>query len=260
MTVPLAALRKLWDSDRPMLGGWCAIPSAISAEVLGVVGFDWVVIDAQHGLIDYHDLPVMIPALSNAGVPAIVRVPWNEPSVIMKALDAGAQGVIVPMVNSPEEARAAAEACRFPPHGIRSWGPARPTLYAPDYTPDTANRQVICAVMVETVTAVERIDEILAVPGIDAVFVGPSDLGISAGFLPSADPVDPEHVRLIRAALKACQSRGIIAGIACGNAALARRWRDEGFRMLALPSDMSLLSAAAEQVLRDAGGGVTPTR
>ena len=94
----------------------------------------------------------MIPALSNAGVPAIVRVPWNEPSVIMKALDAGAQGVIVPMVNSPEEARAAAEACRFPPHGIRSWGPARPTLYAPDYTPETANRQVICAVMVETVT------------------------------------------------------------------------------------------------------------
>jgi 4-hydroxy-2-oxoheptanedioate aldolase len=229
------------------------MPSAIAAEVLGVAGFDWVVIDTQHGLIGYEDLPVMLPALSNAGVPAIIRVPWNEPSAIMKALDAGAQGVIVPMVNSPEEARIATQACRFPPQGIRSWGPTRPGLYAPSYSPDTANRDVVCAVMIETVEAVGRINEILTVQGVDAVFVGPSDLAISAGFLPTADPSDPEHLDLIMSILKASQKLDLVAGIACGSAALARRWRDEGFRMLALPSDISLLAGAAQRLLLEVG-------
>src|SRR5262245_3063933 len=112
MTSGKPTLRELWNRRQPMIGGWCAMPSAIGAELLGAAGFDWVVIDTQHGLIGYEDLPVMLPALSFAGVPAIVRVPWNEPAAIMKALDAGAQGIIVPMVNSPEEARAAVEACR----------------------------------------------------------------------------------------------------------------------------------------------------
>ncbi|MBM7789611.1 HpcH/HpaI aldolase family protein [Tenggerimyces flavus] len=253
MAARLEALRDLWELDQPTIGGWCAIPSAISAELLGVAGFDWVVIDAQHGLVGFEDLAVMLPALSNAGVPALVRVPWNEPSAIMKALDAGAQGVIVPMVNSPEDARLATEACRFPPRGNRSWGPVRPSLYDQEYAPATANRNVICAVMVETVDAVASVDDILAVPGIDAVFVGPSDLAISAGFLPSADPTEPVHLELIETVLKACKARGIVAGIACGNAGLVRRWRDEGFRMLAVPSDMSLLSDAAAQLLRDIG-------
>jgi 4-hydroxy-2-oxoheptanedioate aldolase len=169
----------------------------------------------------------------------------------MKALDAGAAGVLVPMVNSPEEARAATEACRFPPQGIRSWGPVRPSLYARNYSPEIANKQVVCAVMVETVEAVERIDEILDVPGIDAVFVGPNDLAVSAGFLPTGDPTEPEHADLIRSILKASQRRDIVAGIACGDAELARRWRDQGFRMLALPSDISLLSKAAARLLQD---------
>jgi 4-hydroxy-2-oxoheptanedioate aldolase len=251
MTERLPTLRELWDGGQPTVGGWCSMPCAIAAELLGVAGFDWVVLDAQHGLIGYEDLTVMLPALANAGVPAIVRVPWNDPSAIMKALDAGAQGVIVPMVNSAEEAKAATEACRFPPHGIRSWGPVRPSLYAPDYSPETANQQVVCAVMIETVEAVSKIDEILAVPGVDAVFVGPSDLAVSAGFLPTADPIEPEHARLIGSILKASQGRDIVAGIACGSAELARRWRDDGFRMLALPSDIALLSAAAARLLQD---------
>jgi 4-hydroxy-2-oxoheptanedioate aldolase len=253
LTEPLSKLRELWKRKQPTVGGWCAIPSAISAEVLGVAGFDWVVIDTQHGLIGYEDLTVMLPALSNAGVPAIIRVPWNDPSAIMKALDVGAQGVIVPMVNSPEEARIATQACRFPPLGNRSWGPTRPGLYAPNYSPETANRDVICAVMIETVEAVGRIDEILAVPGVDAVFVGPNDLAVSAGFPPSANPTEPEHLHLIISILKASQKQDLVAGIACGSAALARRWRDEGFRMLALPSDISLLAGAAQSLLLEIG-------
>jgi 4-hydroxy-2-oxoheptanedioate aldolase len=253
LTEPMSRLRELWDRKQPTLGGWCAIPSAISAEVLGVAGFDWVVIDTQHGLIGYEDLTVMLPALSNAGVPTIVRVPWNDASAIMKALDVGAQGVIVPMVNSSEEARMATEACRFPPHGNRSWGPTRPGLYAPGYSPETANSDIVCAVMIETVEAVDKIDDILSVPGVDAVFVGPNDLAISAGFAPTADPSEPEHLHLIRSILKACQKRDVVAGIACDGAALARRWRGEGFRMLALPSDISLLAKAVEKLLLEIG-------
>jgi 4-hydroxy-2-oxoheptanedioate aldolase len=253
LTEPLSRLRELWDRKQPTVGGWCSMPSAIAAEVLGVAGFDWVVIDTQHGLIGYEDLTVMLPALSNAGVPVIVRVPWNDPSAIMKALDAGAQGVIVPMVNSPEEARVATQACRFPPRGNRSWGPTRPRLYSSGYSPEIANRDVICAVMIETVEAVRRIDEILTVPGVDAVFVGPNDLAVSAGFPPTGDPTEPEHLDLIMSILKATQERDLVAGIACDSAVLARRWRGEGFRMLALPSDMSLLASAAQSLLLEIG-------
>jgi 4-hydroxy-2-oxoheptanedioate aldolase len=244
-------LRQLWDSGQSTVGAWSAIPSPLVAEVMALAGYDWVVIDAQHGLIGYQDLAAMIPAVSGAGVPAIVRVPWNEPSAIMKALDAGAQGVIVPMVNSAAEAELAAQACRFAPRGNRSWGPTRHRMQEPDYSPETADRDVVCVVMVESVEAVERIEEILDVPGIDGVFVGPSDLAISAGLSPTADPVAPEHLRLIRATLHACHSRGIVAGIVSANASVTRRWRDEGFLMLAVPSDMALLAEAAEGLLRD---------
>jgi 4-hydroxy-2-oxoheptanedioate aldolase len=247
----ISKLRQLWDSKQPMLGGWCAIPSPLVAEVLGLAGFDWVVIDTQHGLIGYQDLTVMLPALSSTGVPAIVRVPWNDPAAIMKALDAGAEGVLVPMVNSPDEARSATQACRFPPQGNRSWGPTRHRMRAPDYGPQRADRDVVCVVMIETVEAVERVEQILDVPGIDGVFVGPSDLAISAGLPPTASPTAPEHLRLIRSTLEACLKRDITAGIVCANVAMARQWRADGFRMLALPSDMALLSDAAEGMLRE---------
>jgi 2-keto-3-deoxy-L-rhamnonate aldolase RhmA len=93
-------LRELWDGGRPMVGGWCAIPSALSAEVIAAAGFDWVCIDTQHGLIGYEEMTAMLQALDARGAPSFVRVPWNEPSAIQKALDAGADGVIVPMVGS----------------------------------------------------------------------------------------------------------------------------------------------------------------
>jgi 4-hydroxy-2-oxoheptanedioate aldolase len=251
-------LRELWDSGRPTVGGWCAVPSGVSAEVLGVAGFDWVAVDTQHGLIGYDQMQVMVQALSRTGTPAFVRVPWNEPAEIMKALDAGAQGVIVPMVNSPEEARIATGACRYPPQGIRSWGPTGIALRIPGYNPEMGNRLTVCAIMVETAEAVDRIDEIVSVPGVDAVFIGPNDLAISLGLAPTADPSDTEHLRRIDGILAACRAHRVAAGIACGSARLARQWAERGFTMLAVPSDAALLRAAAEGFLAEVGRPTGP--
>jgi 4-hydroxy-2-oxoheptanedioate aldolase len=253
MTQRSAALKALWDRGEAMVGPWCGMPCCAAIETLAVTGFDWLIVDTQHGLIGYDDLPTLLPAASNAGMPVIVRVRWNEPSAIMNVLDAGAHGVMVPMVNSPEAARQAVAACRFPPAGIRSWGPTRHVLYEPTYSPDAADRNTICIVMVETVEAVERIDEILAVPGIDAVFVVPNDLAVSAGLAPTGQPTEPEHLRMIEEVLSACVRHDVVAGIACGDAAWTRRWRDAGFRMLAVPSDIDLLRNAARALLAEIG-------
>jgi 4-hydroxy-2-oxoheptanedioate aldolase len=246
-------LRGLWDSRSTTLGGWLALPDSFSAEIVSRTGFDWVLIDMQHGLIGYSDLLAMLQGISTSGLPALVRTQWNDESEIMKALDAGAQGVVVPMVNSPEDARKAVRACRYPPLGIRSWGPTRVAMHHAGYDPTSANKLTVCVIMIETVDAVRRIDDILDVPGIDGVFIGPNDLGVSAGLPPTADPTDGEHMHLIESILNTCQKRGTIAGIACGSPDLARKWSDRGFQMLAAPSEASLLREAAQNFCRQAG-------
>src|SRR2546423_2659269 len=166
----MTTLRELWDGGGVTVGGWCVIPSAFSAELMGRCGFDWVCVDTRHGLVGYDQLAVMLQALSITGTPAFVRVPWNSPGDIMKALDAGAQGVIVPMVNSAEEARAAVGACRYPPDGYRSWGPIRAALGVDGYTPATANRRVVVAGVIETVAGVAPPHQIVPVPRAGAAF------------------------------------------------------------------------------------------
>jgi 4-hydroxy-2-oxoheptanedioate aldolase len=225
------------------------MPSGFGAEVLGQCGFDWVCIDTQHGIVGYDQMVPMLQGLSVNGTPAFVRVSWNAPGEIMKALDAGAEGVIIPMVNSREEALQAVGACRYSPDGFRSWGPTRAALGRPDFNPATGNREVICTVMVETVDALGQLDQIVSTPGVDAVFVGPNDLAVSNGLEPSFRAENPRHHEQIERILEACQRHGVIAGIFCGSEEMAVHWRDLGFRMLALMSDAMLLRIAAQQVL-----------
>jgi 4-hydroxy-2-oxoheptanedioate aldolase len=242
-------LRELWDRGEPTVGGWCVIPSPFSAELMGRAGFDWVCIDTQHGLIGYDQMLPMLQALSATGVPGFVRVPWNQPADIMKALDAGAQGVIVPMVNSKEEAERAAGACRYPPLGYRSWGPTRAALQVSGYGTEIANRAVVCMVMIETVEGLAAIDEILSVPGVDGVYVGPNDLAVTHGMKPDATASAPEHRRLIEKILEACVRRDLIAGIHCAGPDTAIRWREAGFRMLNVDNDSAFLRGGAARVL-----------
>ncbi len=241
------ALREVLAGSKPAIGGWCVIPGSFTAEIVARAGFDWVCIDVQHGLIGYQEMLGMLQAVAVVGVPSVVRVPWNDPGWIMKALDAGAAGVIVPMVNSPAEAAAAVGACRYPPEGYRSWGPTRASLGVADYSPELANRSVICAVMVETVPALERLGEILSVPGVDAVFIGPSDFALSMGFAPRSD--EPEHRRRLEAVPAVCRDYGVVPGIACGSSELLARWRQAGYSMLAVPSDLVMLRRAADEML-----------
>jgi len=201
-----------------------------------------VTIDTQHGLIGYDVMLPMLQAISTAGVPSLVRVPWNEPGTIMKALDAGAGGVIVPMVNSVNDAEAVVGACRYPPAGFRSMGPIRARLVDGDW------RQPLCVVMVETVQAVNMVDDILSVPGIDAVFVGPNDLAVSAGLESSYEGRDPRHRAMIEKIAKSAREHEVTAGIMCGTPEVAKQWHDAGYRMLALESDTRLLMSAAEQI------------
>jgi len=216
---------------------------------MGRAGFDWVCIDMQHGLIGYDQMLPMLQALSATGVPGFVRVPWNQPADIMKALDSGAQGVIVPMVNSKEDAERAAGACRYPPHGFRSWGPTRAALQISGYGREVANLAVVCMVMIETVEGLASIDEILSVPGVDGVFIGPNDLAVTHGMKPDATASNPEHRRLIEKILEACKRRGLIAGIHCAGPDTAIRWRDAGFQMLNVDNDSVFLRGSAARVL-----------
>jgi 4-hydroxy-2-oxoheptanedioate aldolase len=235
------------------------MPSAFAAELMGRSGFDWACIDTQHGLVGYDQMALMLQALDLTGTPAFVRVRWNEPGEIMKALDAGAQGVIVPMINSPEEARLAISAARYPPEGSRSWGPIRAALGVEGYSPEAANRRTLVAIMIETAEGLANTEDILSVPGIDAVYVGPNDLAVSHGMPPSATAENPEHAELIQSILAACRRHAVVAGIHCGNLETAQRWLEAGFGMINVGSDAVFMREQASAVVSGIKGRRTPS-
>jgi 4-hydroxy-2-oxoheptanedioate aldolase len=227
------------------------LPCALSAEIISSSGCEWLAIDQQHGLVDAAALRAMIQAADIRRIPVIVRVPWNEDGSIMRALDDGAQGVIVPMINSPKEAQRAVSAARYPPLGHRSWGPLRTVLAQPGHTPGEGNERTICFVMIETVEAVEAVDAILDVPGVDGVFVGPNDLAISHRGTTQSSPLDEE---MIGAVVAACEARALIASIACAGLDDVYARRAQGFRMLGLHSDVTLIASGLARDLKAVRG------
>src|SRR5262245_17804726 len=247
-------LRDLLAERRTAHGGWCMISSPFAAEVLSAAGCDWLCIDLQHGLIDEDAMRSMVQAAAIRATPVLVRVPWNEPGAIMRALDAGAEGVIVPMVNTVDEARAAAGASRYPPLGFRSWGPLRSGMAQPGFNPALGNEQTLCIVMIETREAVEAVDEILEVPGVDGVFVGPNDLAISHAGDNAGAGTSELDVEMIERVADACARRGLVAGISCTSPEDARRWAQSGYSLLGLPSDAGLLGDAMVAQLAAARG------
>lgn len=248
-----------WKAGETTYGAWLSIPNSFSAEIMAHQPFDWINIDMQHGLIDYTDAVHMLQAISTKDVTPFVRVPWNDMGIIGKVLDAGAMGVIIPMVNSVEEAQQAVRATRYFPMGARSFGPARASYYAgADYFAE-ANNEIACIVMIETKQAYEHIDEILAVPGITAVYVGPADMSITLGQQPRMDNEGQfEGVRVGIA--QACKRHGIIAGIHA-NAALAAKHAAAGYQMITVTSDSGAMVAGAMadlRVVKEGASGVAP--
>jgi 4-hydroxy-2-oxoheptanedioate aldolase len=242
-------LRKIWQEGRTAVNGWLHVPSSFSAEVMAQAGWDSLTIDMQHGPVDYGSLVPMLQAISTTDTVPVVRVPWNDPGLIMWVLDAGCYAVICPMINTREQAEAFVGACRYPPEGDRSYGPFRATLYGgQDYT-DHANETVVTMAMIETQQALENLDQILAVPGLDAVFVGPSDLGQSLGHGPGMDREEPAVLEATERVLAAADERGLVAGIFTGSPEYASRMIEKGFRFVTISSDARLLASAATGVL-----------
>jgi len=238
-------LRALLGEGKPAFGGWLALPTSFGAEIVSRVGLDWIGIDTQHGLIGYEAMVAMLQAVAAADCPALVRVEWNEPAAIMRALDAGADGVIVPMVSTVDQARAAVAACRYPPEGIRSWGPVRVRLLDSAYSV-ASSREPICAVMCETLEAITNLDHILdEVAGIDIVYVGPMDLAVSLGLKPSYAAEDPDHRAAMESIASTCARHGVVAGVHCGSPEVGEQWRQAGFQILTVVSDIQLLEAGA---------------
>jgi 4-hydroxy-2-oxoheptanedioate aldolase len=242
-------LKRLWQGDKVALNAWLTIPSAWSAEVMAHVGYDALTLDLQHGLIDYRDALAMLQAISTTPAVPLVRAAWNEPSMLMRLLDAGVYGIICPMVNSRPEAEAFVQACRYPPQGIRSFGPSRAVLYAGEDYFASANQTVLALAMIETVQALENVEEIAATPGLDGLYVGPVDLSISLGL---GERVDFGHPRLQSAldrVARVAKSHHLVTGIhtlALENVpGLAQR----GFQLLTPATDSTLLQVAAGEAL-----------
>ena len=249
-----------WREGGQTIGAWLSLANAYSAEALAGLGFDWVCVDLQHGLIDYTDLTYLLPAISTTSATPLVRVPWNEPYEIMKALDAGAYGVIVPMVNDRAEAERAVAACRYPPDGHRSFGPIRGALYGGRGYAAEANGQLACIAMIETREGIANLDEILSTPGLDGVYIGPSDLALALGLPPTGDNDEPEHVATVQRILDACGRHGVAAGIHTSSLAFTERYLEAGFNFVTLGSDAGWLARAAAQDLSAARGSVLAER
>jgi len=235
--------KEKWQRNEATFGAWLMIPSSVSAEAIAHAGYDYVCIDMQHGLIDFQVAITMLQAISLGGSTPFVRVPSNDFAAINRVLDAGAMGVIIPLVNSPSEAADAVSACRYYPEGSRSWGPSRATWYAgADYF-EHANAEVACVPMIETAQAVERLDEILAVPGVDGAYVGPSDLSVTLGLPPRPDNGGAFEAARLRIAER-CSAHNVTAGIHA-NASLARKHVAAGYRMITVHTDVSGLQQRA---------------
>jgi 4-hydroxy-2-oxoheptanedioate aldolase len=249
------SLREIVLERRVAHGGWCMVPSAFVTEIVSASGCDWLCLDLQHGLIDDASMRMMVQAADIRATPVVVRVPWNEPASIMRALDAGADGVIVPMINTVEEAEQAVAASRYPPLGYRSWGPLRSAMAQRGFTPSRGNERSVCIVMIETIEAYENLDAILDVPGVDSVMVGPNDLAISHSGANANASTSERNVELIQGIADACARHGASAGISCASGEEARRWQSMGYTLLGLPSDAGLIGDGMAAVLTAAREG-----
>ena len=245
-------LKQIWQSGGAAVNGWLAIPNGFSAETMAQAGWDSVTVDLQHGVQDYMSMVGCFQAMQAHPVLPMVRVPWNEPGIVGKVLDAGAYGVICPMVNTVEEARSFVSYCRYPPAGARSNGPIRAGIYgvSTGYQ-KTAIEEVRCIPMIETREAVANLEAILDVPGVDAVYIGPSDLGFSHGLIPILDREEPEMLAILERVAAEANKRGLAAGVHCGSTAYAKRAIGMGFKLVTVGSDAVFIATGARQVVAD---------
>lgn len=253
-------LREIHGQGGSVINAWLAIPSSYSAEVMGHQGFDSVTVDLQHGMVGFDAAVPMLQAISATPAVPLARVSKLDYGLVMQLLDAGAYGIICPMVSTPREASDFASFCRYPPAGQRSFGPARGLLYGGSDYFTGANREILALAMIETREAVANADAILATPGLDGIYIGPNDLCLDYGTPPLSETDDTEVAGVIADLARRTRLAGKLAGIFCSSGDGARQRIAEGFGMVTPGNDVSLLVRGAKQVLATARGapiGVT---
>lgn len=246
-------LKTILQQHKPVWNAWLTIPSAWTAELLAHSGFETLTLDMQHGLIGYDTALSMLQAIATTPAVPLVRVSWNDPALIMRMLDAGAQGIICPMINTEAEAARFVGACRYPPQGYRSAGPIRAELYSQGDYVSGANQQVTTLAMIETVEAVQNLEAILDTPGLDGVYIGPADLSLSMGLPKRANLDDPVLREVIVKILDATHTHGLVAGLPAYQVEKALVMKDLGFDFITPFKDSSELQGRARAVLHQMG-------
>jgi 4-hydroxy-2-oxoheptanedioate aldolase len=242
-------LREIWARGGAVANGWLAIPNSFSAETMAHQGWDSLTIDLQHGVVDYQAMVGMLQAISTTDTVPVVRVPWLEPGILMKTLDAGAYAVICPMVNSRADAEKLVAYTHYAPRGTRSFGPVRALLYGGADYPVHANDTIVTFAMIETAQALDNLEEILSTPGLDAIYIGPSDLSLALGCNPTFDDLDPKAAAAVEHILARAKAHGLVAGIHNGSPEAAARRIAMGFQFVTISSDARLMAAGSQQML-----------
>jgi 4-hydroxy-2-oxoheptanedioate aldolase len=237
-------LQEVWSRGEVAVNGWLSIPSTVTAEMVASQDYDTITIDLQHGLIDYQmALPMMQAVAAASDATVIARPPWLEPGIIMKLLDAGALGILCPLVNTPADAEALVRTCRYAPAGIRSVGPTRAMMvYGANYIQE-ANDAVVTLAMIETAQALDNVEAIARTPGLSALYIGPADLAQSLGHPIRMDPTDAPVMAAIDRILAAAKAAGIRAGMHCMMPDYARQMAAHGFDFVTLGNDARMLTA-----------------
>lgn len=243
-------LKEIFKSGKAAVNGWLQIPNSFTAELMANQNWDSLTLDMQHGMIDYNSAVGMLQAISTTEVVPMARVNWNEPGQIMKILDAGAYGIICPMVSNKKEANNFVKACMYPPDGYRSYGPIRGLVYGGlDYA-DKANAELLKFAMIETKESLENLDEIMKTPGLDGIYIGPADLSLAIGQKPSFDKPDGDPVyEEIMKILEHAKKNNIIAGIQNGQPEYAEKMIKKGFQLVTIGSDQRYMTAASKAAL-----------
>lgn len=242
-------IKQMWRDGKCASLGWLSIAHSFAAEAMARQGFDALCIDLQHGTNEMSDVLPMLQAVSQTDTVPFVRVAWNDPASIMRALDLGAYGIIVPLINNAEEAAKAVAACRYAPTGMRSFGPVRAAQYGGADYPAHANDEIIIMAMIETKEGLANLDAICATPGLDAVYIGPADLSYALGLAPRADNPDALHLATCDKIRDTAHKHGIKAVMHCAGADFAAGAVKRGFDMVMLTSDLSCMIAGARNQL-----------
>lgn len=241
-------LPQIWNNKKIATNAWLTIPHAWTAEIIANTGFDACTIDLQHGLADYQTAVSMLQAINTTETIPLVRVPWNEPILIMRMLDAGAYGVIAPMINNVQETKALVEACKYPPVGLRSYGPLRASLvYGSDYYPE-ANNEVLAIAMIETKEGLANVEQIASVQGLNGFYIGTIDLSISLGIKPLGDLHNDQLVNAIKTIVNAATKHGLMVGVHTKSVEETDILRGLGVTLLTSMTDSNVLSTHAKLI------------